>query len=101
MGKTGKNCNVEFKICDIMDMRKHFLAYRETVRKYWGTIILLFVLFAVPIPVVVLGSLLSLLWFVSSLIKISTFVEIIMSIFGVIIGATYIFIALILYLKKK
>ena len=40
MGKTGKkykNYSPEFKIRVIMDMREHFLAYRETVRKYWGT----------------------------------------------------------------
>ena len=40
MGKTGRknrNYSPEFKISVIMDMREHFLAYRETVRKYWGT----------------------------------------------------------------
>ena len=40
MGKTGrksKNYSPEFKVRVIMDMREHFLAYRETVRKYWGT----------------------------------------------------------------
>ncbi len=40
MGKTGRknrSYSSEFKICVIMDMREHFLAYRETVRKYWGT----------------------------------------------------------------
>ena len=40
MGKTGrknKNYSPEFKIRVIMDMREHFLAYRETVRKYWKT----------------------------------------------------------------
>ena len=40
MGKAGrknKNYSPEFKIGVIMDMREHFLAYRETVRKYWGT----------------------------------------------------------------
>ena len=40
MGKTGrknKNYSPEFKNGVIMDMREHFLAYRETVRKYWGT----------------------------------------------------------------
>ena len=26
----------EFKICVIMDMRKHGLSYHETVRKHWG-----------------------------------------------------------------
>ena len=40
MGKTGREnrrYSTEFKMCVIMDMREHFLAYRETVRKYWGT----------------------------------------------------------------
>ena len=40
MGKTGREnrrYSTEFKICVILDMREHFLAYRETVRKYWGT----------------------------------------------------------------
>ena len=40
MGKAGrknKNYSPEFKIGVIMDMREHFLAYWETVRKYWGT----------------------------------------------------------------
>lgn len=40
MGKTGrknKTYSPEFKISVIMDMREHFLAYRETVRKHWKT----------------------------------------------------------------
>ena len=36
-GTTQKKYSSEFKISVIMDMREHFLAYRETVRKYWGT----------------------------------------------------------------
>ena len=36
-GRINKIYSAEFKICVIMDMREHFLAYRETVRKYWGT----------------------------------------------------------------
>lgn len=38
MSKTGRKNKVysaEFKIGIIMDMRKHHLGYRETVRKYW------------------------------------------------------------------
>ena len=37
MGKTGrknKNYSPEFKISVIMDMRDHYLSYKETVRKY-------------------------------------------------------------------
>ena len=36
-GRKNKNYSTEFKIRVIMDMREHFLAYRETVRKYWKT----------------------------------------------------------------
>ena len=38
MGKTGrknKTYSPEFKISVIMDMREHFLGYRETMRKYF------------------------------------------------------------------
>ncbi|MBR5518172.1 MAG: hypothetical protein IKV86_04005, partial [Clostridia bacterium] len=38
MGKTGrknKTYSPEFKICVIMDMREHFLGYRETMRQYF------------------------------------------------------------------
>ena len=51
---------------------------------------LLFILFALPIPVAMLGSLMALLWFVNSIIKLSSFLEIITALFGVIIGTTYI-----------
>ena len=37
MSRKNKAYSPEFKIGVIMDMREHFLAYRETVRKYWGT----------------------------------------------------------------
>ena len=37
MSRKNKTYSPEFKIGVIMDMREHFLAYRETVRKYWGT----------------------------------------------------------------
>lgn len=53
-------------------------------------IVFLFILFAIPIPIAVLGSLMTLLWFVSSIIKESSFVEIIMSFLGLAIGTTYI-----------
>lgn len=35
--KNKKKYSAEFKICVIMDMQEHHLAYRETVRKYWNT----------------------------------------------------------------
>ena len=37
MSKKQKKYSSEFKIRVIMDMREHFLAYRETARKYWKT----------------------------------------------------------------
>ena len=37
MSRKNKTYSPKFKIGVIMDMREHFLAYRETVRKYWGT----------------------------------------------------------------
>ena len=36
-GTKQKVYSAEFKICVIMDMQEHHLAYRETVRKYWNT----------------------------------------------------------------
>ena len=36
-GRKNRRYSSEFKIRVIMDMREHFLAYRETVRKYWKT----------------------------------------------------------------
>ena len=35
-GTKQKIYSAEFKICVIMDMREHHMAYRETVRKYWN-----------------------------------------------------------------
>ena len=40
MGKEGqkkKKYSSEFKTGVILDMREHYMAYRETVRKYFGT----------------------------------------------------------------
>ena len=34
-GQTFRRYSSEFKISVIMDMRDHYLSYRETVRKYW------------------------------------------------------------------
>lgn len=53
-------------------------------------IVFLFVLFAIPIPIAMFGSLLTLIWFVGSIIKESSYIEIIMSLFGVVIGITYV-----------
>ena len=36
-GKKQKKYSPEFKECVILDMREHHLAYREAVRKHWGT----------------------------------------------------------------
>lgn len=62
-------------------------------------IVFLFILFAIPVPVAVLGSLMALLWFVTSITEESSFVEIIMSLSGFVIGATYI-VTYICSLKK-
>ena len=35
-GSKQKSYSAEFKICVIMDMRKHHLGYRETARKYFN-----------------------------------------------------------------
>lgn len=53
-------------------------------------IIAIFVVFAVPIPIAMLGCLMTAMWFLSSLIKVTSFVEIISALIGVLIGATYI-----------
>ena len=53
-------------------------------------IISLFTVFALPIPVAMLGCLLTTIWFLASLIKVTSFVEIISALIGVLIGATYI-----------
>lgn len=53
-------------------------------------IVFLFILLAIPIPIAVLGSLMTLLWFVSSITKESSFVEIVMSLLGMVICTTYI-----------
>lgn len=55
-----------------------------------ASIIFLFVLFALPIPISVAGFGMCLIWLVISLIKGVTFVEIITALFGVIIGSTYL-----------
>ncbi len=54
-------------------------------------VIVLFILFALPIPVAMLGSLLTLLWFFASIAKEALIVEIIMALLGVVISTTYIF----------
>ena len=35
-GQIFKSYSPEFKISVIMDMREHYLGYRETIRKYWN-----------------------------------------------------------------
>lgn len=53
-------------------------------------IISLFILFALPIPIAILGSLLSLLWFVSSMLKVTSLIEIVYSFIALVVGSTYI-----------
>ena len=53
--------------------------------------ILLFILFALPIPIALLGSLMTLVWFIGSMASSLLFLEIIVAFFGLIISTTYIF----------
>lgn len=62
-------------------------------------IIFLFILFALPIPIAILGFLMSLLWFLSSALLGFSPVEIITALFGIIIGSTYL-VTYIFALKK-
>lgn len=61
--------------------------------------VFLFILFAIPVPVAAVGSIMTLLWFVSSIANEASFVETIMSFSGFAIGATYI-VTYIFSLKK-
>lgn len=53
--------------------------------------ICLFILFALPIPVALLGGLLTFMWFLGSLIKTTSFLEILLAFFGIVLGYGYIF----------
>ena len=53
-------------------------------------IIILFVLFALPVPVAILGSLITFLWLFSAIIAATSFLEVIVALVGVTIAATYI-----------
>ncbi len=53
-------------------------------------IVSIFIVFALPIPIAMLGCLMAGMWFLSSLIKVTSFVEIISALIGALIGATYI-----------
>lgn len=53
-------------------------------------IIILFVLFALAVPVALLGSFMSFVWFLASLVKERSVVEIIVSLLGTAIGLIYL-----------
>lgn len=53
--------------------------------------ICLFILFALPIPVALLGGLLTFMWFLGSLITTTSFLEILLAFFGIVLGYGYIF----------
>ena len=53
-------------------------------------IILLFIFFALPIPISMFGSLLCFIWFMASVINMNSFVEILTAFVGIIVGGTYI-----------
>lgn len=52
--------------------------------------IILFILFALPVPAAILGSLISLLWLFRSIMAAAPFLEVVVSLVGVVIAATYI-----------
>lgn len=61
------------------------------MKKKW-LVIVLFLLFALPLPVALIGFLLSLLWFLTSLLSEQTpLIESITAFFGMAIGITYLF----------
>ena len=64
-------------------------------------IICLFIAFALPIPVAMLGFLMSFVWLLSSVMHDSSFVEIIMALFGAIIGSTYLITYLFALIKTR
>lgn len=53
-------------------------------------IIILFILFALPVPAAILGSLISLLWLFGSIITTVSFLEVVVAFAGVLIASTYI-----------
>lgn len=53
-------------------------------------IIVLFILFALPIPIAILGFLMSLVWLFGSVVMGLSFVEVITALVGVIVGSTYL-----------
>ena len=64
-------------------------------------IILLFILFALPIPVAILGAIISFILFVSSLIFERSPIVIIAMAFGIIIGSTYLVTYILSLIKTK
>ena len=54
------------------------------------SIISIFVVLALPIPFAMLGCLITTMWFLSSLMKVTSFVEIVSALAGAVIGGTYI-----------
>lgn len=54
------------------------------------TIIILFVLFALPVPIAILGVLMTLLWLFRSIMAAASFIEVVIALAGVVITATYI-----------
>ena len=52
---------------------------------------IIFIIFALPIPIAVLGFVLSFIWLSASLIHSSDLVEVLISLLGAVIGSTYMF----------
>ena len=70
--------------------RKGRLEKRGEALKNRIVIIVLFTLFALPVPVAILGSLIALLWLFGSIIAAVSFLEVSVALFGVLVFATYI-----------
>lgn len=59
------------------------------LRKKNFLIIFLFVVFALPIPIALLGCFVSFMWLLSSIVKDFNFIEIVAALFGTLVGLTY------------
>ena len=62
-------------------------------------LIVFFIIFALPIPIAVIGSIISFVWFIYSITNTAPIAEIIMAFFGIIIGSSYI-VTYVYSLKK-
>lgn len=59
------------------------------MKKRWLAI-LLFVLFALPIPIALLGAFMTFFWFISALLGERTALETVLALIGILMGSTYV-----------